>query len=76
MPSSLKVTLHAHLSEGKQYRPTSLKVSSTCPPLLKVHKNENIFGFDFEFRTVSLLVMLKYEGFVKHNFLLGHNGRR
>ncbi len=35
---------------------------------LKVHKNENFFGFDFEIRTVSLLVMLKYEGFVKKNF--------
>ncbi len=33
--------------------------------ILKVHKNENFFGFDFEFCTVSLLVMLKYEGFVK-----------
>jgi hypothetical protein len=29
----------------------------------KVHKNENFLGFDFEFCTVSLLVMLKYEGF-------------
>ena len=35
---------------------------------LKVHKNENFFGFDFEICTVSLLVMLKYEGFVKKNF--------
>jgi hypothetical protein len=35
---------------------------------LKVHKNENFFGFDFEIRTVSLLVMLQYEGFVKKNF--------
>jgi hypothetical protein len=35
---------------------------------LKVHKNENFFGFDFEFCTVSLLIMLKYEGFVKQNF--------
>ncbi len=24
---------------------------------LKVHKNENFFGFDFEFCTISLLVM-------------------
>jgi hypothetical protein len=36
--------------------------------LLKVHKNENFFGFDFEIRTVLLLVMLKYEGFVKKCF--------
>ncbi len=26
---------------------------------LKVHKNENFFGSDFEFRTISLLVVLK-----------------
>ncbi len=38
------------------------------PALLKVHKIENFFGFDFEFCTVSLLVMLKYEGFVTKNF--------
>ncbi len=35
---------------------------------LKVQKNENFFGFDFEFCTVSLLIMLKYEGIVKLNF--------
>ncbi len=29
-------------------------------PQLKVHKNENFFGFDFEFCTISLLVMSKY----------------
>ncbi len=27
---------------------------------LNVHKNENFFGFDFEFCTISLLVMSKY----------------
>jgi hypothetical protein len=27
---------------------------------LKVHKNENFFGSDFEFCTISLLVMSKY----------------
>jgi hypothetical protein len=26
---------------------------------LKVHKNENFFGFDFEFCTISVLVMRK-----------------
>jgi hypothetical protein len=35
---------------------------------LQEHKNENFFGFDFEICTVSLLVILKYEGFVKKNF--------
>jgi hypothetical protein len=38
------------------------------PHTLKVHKIENFFGFDFEFYTVSLLVMLKYEGFETKNF--------
>jgi hypothetical protein len=36
--------------------------------VLKVQKNDNFFGFDFEFCTVSLIVMLKYEGFVKNIF--------
>ncbi len=27
---------------------------------LKVHKNEKFFGFDFEFCTISLLVLSKY----------------
>ncbi len=27
--------------------------------ILKVHKNENFFGFDFEFCTISVLVMHK-----------------
>jgi hypothetical protein len=28
--------------------------------VLKVHKNENFFGSEFEFYTISLLFMLKY----------------
>jgi hypothetical protein len=36
--------------------------------VLKVNKIENFVGFDFEFYTVSLLVVLKYEGFVTNNF--------
>jgi hypothetical protein len=28
--------------------------------VLKVHKCENFFGFDFEICTISFLVMLKY----------------
>ncbi len=43
---------------------------------LKVNKNENFFGFDFEFNTVSLLVMFKYDGFVTNNFRLAHYGER
>jgi hypothetical protein len=30
------------------------------PISLKVHKIENFFGSEFEFYTISLLVMLKY----------------
>jgi hypothetical protein len=48
---------------------TNFTVSPNRVPL-KVHKIENVFGFDFEFYTVSLLVMLKYEGFVTNNFWL------
>ncbi len=33
-----------------------------------VHKVENFFGSDFEFCVISLLVMLKYQGFVKKFF--------
>jgi len=28
--------------------------------ILKVHKNENFFGSELEFCTISLLVMLRY----------------
>ncbi len=35
---------------------------------LKVHKNENFFGFDFEFCTISLLFMSKYQDFAKKTF--------
>jgi hypothetical protein len=35
---------------------------------LKVHKNENFFGFDFEFCTISLSVMSKYKDFAKKTF--------
>ncbi len=34
------------------------------PMPLKAHKIENFFGSDFEFCIISLLVMLKYKGFV------------
>jgi hypothetical protein len=34
-------------------------MKNLCAALLKVHKNENFFGFDFEFCTFSLLVMQK-----------------
>ncbi len=37
--------------------------------ILKVHKNENFFGFDFEFCTISVLV--KISRFCKKNFLIG-----
>ncbi len=31
--------------------------ASVVSASLKVHKNENFFGFDFEFCTISMLVM-------------------
>ncbi len=34
-------------------------LSKVCVNSLKVHKNENFFGFDFEFCPISLLVMHK-----------------
>jgi hypothetical protein len=40
--------------------------------VLKVHKNENFFGFDFEFCTISMLVMHKNEDFKEKFFLLDH----
>ncbi len=39
--------------------------------------NENFFGSDFELCNFSLLVMLKYEGFVKKKKICsGHNWGR
>jgi hypothetical protein len=35
---------------------------------LKIHKNENFFGFDFEFCTISMLVMHKNKISVKKIF--------
>ncbi len=37
----------------------SRKISQKLKYYLKVHKNENFFGFDFEFCTISMLVMHK-----------------
>jgi hypothetical protein len=37
-----------------------LRFAYSLEHCLKVHKNENFFGFDFEFCTISLLVMSKY----------------
>ncbi len=42
---------------------------------LNVHKNENFFGSDFEFCTISLLVLLKYLKILKKkNFDWAING--
>jgi hypothetical protein len=35
---------------------------------LKVNKNENFFGSYFEFCSIALLVLLKYNGFVNKQF--------
>jgi hypothetical protein len=34
-------------------------IMELCDGNLKVHKIENLFGFDFEFWTISMLVMHK-----------------
>jgi hypothetical protein len=57
-----------NITEPKDYKlyHTSLQlvqsphIFTTCCYNLKVHKSENLFGSDFEFCTISLLVMLKY----------------
>jgi hypothetical protein len=46
--------------EGGVLRKGIIKAIGNSFPCLKVHKNENFFGFDFEFCTISLLVMSKY----------------
>ena len=38
----------------------NIKGRKSNKAVLKVHKNENFFGSDFEFCTISLLLMLKY----------------
>ncbi len=44
--------------------------------ILQVHKIENFFGSEFEFCTISLSVLLKYQDFVKRIFRLGHEWGR
>ncbi len=45
--------------EGQQGRVQSTELGRKYQHDLKVHKNEDFFGFDFEFCTISLLVMHK-----------------
>jgi hypothetical protein len=65
--------LHIHLQKLYLCKGAAgINFDMRCKPvyrsLLKVHKNENFFGSDFEFCTISLLVMLKIQGFVKKIF--------
>ncbi len=46
--------------EKQSMRTKEILSRIACDLSLKVHKNENFFGFDFEFCTISLLVMSKY----------------
>jgi hypothetical protein len=46
-------------------------LAETARELLKVHKVENYFSSEFEFCTISLLVLLKYYDFVKKICLIG-----
>ncbi len=53
---------------------TALRADALCAATLraklKLHKNENFLApiLIFEFYTISLLLMLKYQGFVKKIF--------
>ncbi len=71
--NKFKTIVHHFWGQVSQYFSSEDK---TIDFSLKVHKNENFFGYDFEICTVSLLVMLKYEGFVKFFFWLGHEWGR
>ncbi len=51
----------------KNHENPSDRESHTWAPL-KVHKNENFFGIDFEFCTISLLVMHKLQKICWKNF--------
>jgi hypothetical protein len=55
----------AHFKSNHPVKCNSLCIANNEPlPVLaeslKVHKIENFFGSEFEFYTISLLVMLKY----------------
>jgi hypothetical protein len=57
--------------EGRKYQHQKPHCKSTrihTVSNLKVHKNENFFGFDFEFCTISMLAMSKYYDFAKKTF--------
>ncbi len=63
-PKSLKLLsalLKEILSIGEIVYTTKLPslMHTASDGSLKVHKNENSFGFDFEFCTISILVMYK-----------------
>jgi hypothetical protein len=45
--------------EAENFRGFLSNLGSIADFLLKVHKNENFFGFDFEFCSISMLVMHK-----------------
>ncbi len=64
-----------HMDPNKKNFLTRLKKNrnSTLIVFLKVHKNENFFGFGFEFCIISLLVMSVLQ---KKTFWLGQYWRR
>ncbi len=55
---SLEMAHKIIVPQKKNYVPQFLK-QRDINSYLKVHKNENFFAFDFEFCTISLLVMHK-----------------
>ncbi len=56
----IKYTIALSKLQNKIYENIKKIFDSLMKVFLKVHKNENFFDSEFEFCTISLLVMLKY----------------
>jgi hypothetical protein len=61
-----------HLALSRCVNWTSCAIQVWGLNILKVHKIEIFFGFDFEICIISLLVMWKYKDFTKKIFGSGH----
>ncbi len=60
MAGGAKVLGSADHQQKIRARPAQVQKIQVVSMKLKVHKIENFFGSEFEFYTISLLVMLKY----------------
>ncbi len=59
-PIMLLLKLSSSVKEVRHFKSLSKKFDIYSKIVLMVHKNENFLGSDYEFCTISLLVMLKY----------------